>query len=113
MKQNVGQLLTVQWSSPKRNSKKTGFTQYGHQNPEKRQVWKIFKIPGNSRRVNGNSRWPWPHSKIQMSLFTSKAGTVPDFQMSGPLFIQHGGRGPGPYFLSLSAVQYRCPSAGV
>jgi len=26
MKQNVGQLLTVQCCSPKRNSKKTGFT---------------------------------------------------------------------------------------
>jgi len=32
-KQNVGQLLTVQCSSPKRNSKKTGFT---HQNPDKK-----------------------------------------------------------------------------
>ena len=28
VKQNMGQLLTVQCSSPKRNSKKTGFTQY-------------------------------------------------------------------------------------
>jgi len=47
-KQNVGQLLTVQCSSPKRNSKKTGFT---HQNPDKKklQFWKI-KILGNSRR---------------------------------------------------------------
>ena len=31
MKQNMGQLLTVQCSSPKRNSKKTAFTQYGIQ----------------------------------------------------------------------------------
>jgi len=51
MKQNMGKLLTVQCISPKRNSKKTGFMQYGTIRIQKKyNVGKIFKIPGKSRR---------------------------------------------------------------
>jgi len=69
-KQNVGQLLTVQCSSQKRNSKKTNFTQYGSIRIQKKMT--ILENIQNSREFapgilgtvdsrefpNGNSQWP-------------------------------------------------------
>jgi len=64
MKQNVWQLLTVQWSSPKRNLKKTSFTQYGTIRIQKKMT--ILENLQNSREflpgilgtVDSNSPWP-------------------------------------------------------
>ena len=76
-KQNVvGQLLTVQCSSPKRTSKKTGFTQYGTIRIQKKMT--ILEnlqfygpsVPGNSwMGIPGGPATMWRHSSMTAIAF--------------------------------------------
>jgi len=81
MKQNVGQLLTVQCSSPKRNSKKTGFTQYGAIRIQKKMT--ILENRQNSREfppailgtVDSREFTSIPEREFPVALIKMKLGT--------------------------------------